>query len=123
MGGRLSGIFIAKYLKPRTMVTTSLVCCIGAALLLVIVGEYSKIGVYIGTCKGIIHPKCIQFLNLFLKHMISGLLGYFISWQFGGCYSWIAQKGDITGKVAPLFLVGCGTGGAAFPPLSGFVFT
>ena len=51
MGGRLSGIFIAKYLKPRTMVTCSLVCCIGAALLLVIVGGYSKIGVYVGTCK------------------------------------------------------------------------
>ena len=34
-----------------------------------------------------------------------GLLGFFISWQFGACYSWIAQKGDITGHLAPLFLV------------------
>ena len=57
MGGRLSGIFIAKYLKPRTMVTTSLVCCIGAALLLVIVGGYSKIGVYVGTCK---YTRCLK---------------------------------------------------------------
>ena len=100
MGGRLSGIFISKYLKPRTMVFSSLVGCLAAALLLVNVGGHSTIGVYVGTC----------------------VLGYFISWQFGGCYSWIAQKGDITGKVAPLFLVGCGTGSALFPPLTGYVF-
>ena len=55
--------------------------------------------------------------------VLAGLLGYFISWQFGACYSWIAQKGDITGRVAPLFLIGCGTGGVIFPPTSGFVFT
>ena len=29
-----------------------------------------------------------------------GLLGYFVSWQFGSCYSWIARKGDITGMTA-----------------------
>ena len=36
-----------------------------------------------------------------------GLLGFFVSWEFGACYSWIAQKGDITGRLAPLFLVSC----------------
>ena len=59
----------------------------------------------------------------FKKNDFTGLLGFFVSWQFGACYSWIAQKGDITGNLASLFLVGCGVGGASFPPLTGFVFT
>ena len=53
---------------------------------------------------------------------VLGLLGYFVSWQFGSCYSWIARKGDITGLLAPLFLIGCGTGGSIFPPVTGAVF-
>lgn len=51
MAGRLSGIFVSKFLKPRTMVFISLVTCIGSSVLLVSVGETSKIGVYVGTCK------------------------------------------------------------------------
>lgn len=51
MGGRLSGIFISKFLKPRTMVFSSLIGCLIAASLLVIVGGYSTMGVYVGTCK------------------------------------------------------------------------
>jgi len=106
MTGRVTGIFISKVLKPRTMIFISLVACIGSSIILVIFGapstdENSKYyGVYIGTC----------------------LLGYFVSWQFGSCYSWIARKGDITGLLAPLFLIGCGTGGSIFPPVTGAVF-
>ena len=55
--------------------------------------------------------------------MLSGLLGFFLSWQYGSCYSWIAQKLDITGRVAPVFFIGCGAGGFVFPPISGAVFT
>jgi hypothetical protein len=101
MAGRLSGIFMSKLLKPCTMITTSLILCMFSAILLVAIGGTSLMGLYIGT----------------------GLLGYFISWQFGACYSWIAQKGDITGRLAPIFFIGCGTGGVIFPPTSGFVFT
>lgn len=101
MTGRLSGNFVSKFLKPRTMIVTSLFGCLGAAITLVALGAKSVMSVYAGTC----------------------FLGFFVSWQFGACYSWIAQKGDITGRLAPLFLVGCGVGSAAFPPLTGFVFT
>ena len=74
------------------------------------------------------HVSIHIFLNLFLKILlyknifVLGLLGYFVSWQFGSCYSWIARKGDITGLLAPLFLIGCGTGGSIFPPVTGAVF-
>ena len=86
--------------------------------------------------ESILAHVCIHiFLNLFLKMYVTflkfllyknifvlGLLGYFVSWQFGSCYSWIARKGDITGLLAPLFLIGCGTGGSIFPPVTGAVF-
>ncbi len=30
---------------------------------------------------------------------------------------------DITGRLAPVFFIGCGIGSSVFPPLSGFAFT
>ena len=51
MAGRLSGIFVSKILKPRTMIGASLVSCIIAATVLVVLGSSSAVGVYIGTCK------------------------------------------------------------------------
>ena len=51
MAGRLSGIFVSKVLKPRTMIAASLVGCLAASVILVIWGASSAIGVYIGTCK------------------------------------------------------------------------
>ena len=53
----------------------------------------------------------------------AGLLGMFVSWQYGACYSWVAQKIDVTGRVAPIFFIGCGVGGLIFPLLSGYIFT
>lgn len=50
MAGRLSGIFVSRILKPRTMIAASLICCIGAAVLLVALGSTSALGVYVGTC-------------------------------------------------------------------------
>ena len=35
-----------------------------------------------------------------------GLLGFFVSWQYGSCYSWVAQKGDISGRPASIFFIG-----------------
>ena len=35
-----------------------------------------------------------------------GLLGFFVSWQYGACYSWVAQKGDISGRPASIFFIG-----------------
>lgn len=101
MVGRITSIFVSKVVKPRTMVVCSLVTCIASSIVIVSCGTTSQYGVYAGT----------------------GLLGFFISWQYGSCYSWIAQKLDITGPIAPVFFIGCGAGGLVFPPLSGFVFT
>lgn len=60
MAGRLSGIFVAKFLQPRTMIITSLFFCMLAAILLVVVGGSSVIGVYVGTCK--------PFFTLFVRY-------------------------------------------------------
>lgn len=50
MTGRLSGIFVSKFLKPRTMIVTSLFGCLGAAITLVALGAKSVMSVYAGTC-------------------------------------------------------------------------
>ena len=51
MMGRLSGIFVSKFIKPRSMIISSLFGCLGAAMTLVILGAKSVIGVYAGTCE------------------------------------------------------------------------
>ena len=50
MMGRLSGIFVSKIIKPRTMIVTSLLGCLGAAIALVALGAKSVMSVYAGTC-------------------------------------------------------------------------
>merc|ERR1712224_309416 len=83
------------------MILTSLVICVAATLLLCAVATTNVIGLYTGTA----------------------LLGFFISWQFGSCYSWVAKKMDITENMSSLFFVGCGVGSLTTPPLSGFFFS
>ena len=57
------------------------------------------------------------------SYSFAGLIGFSVSWQFGSCYSWTAKKVDITGRLSPLFFIGCGLGSAAMPPLTGYIFT
>merc|ERR1719333_967506 len=83
------------------MILISLVTCIGAAIFLCIQGGSSAISLYIGTA----------------------VLGFFISWQFGSCFSWVAKKKNITGRLSSIFFIGCGFGGLVTPPVSGFFFT
>ncbi len=33
-------------------------------------------------------------------------MGFFVSWHFGCCYSWLAKKVDITGWVASVCFLG-----------------
>ncbi|TRY63094.1 hypothetical protein TCAL_00469 [Tigriopus californicus] len=100
MTGRIVSVLLGGFVKPRNMIFASSGCCISASILLIAVGTSNKFGLYIGTA----------------------ILGFFVSWQFGSCYSWISQKGDITGRISPIFFLGCGFGSSIFPPLSGFVF-
>ena len=46
-----------------------------------------------------------------------------MSWQFGSCFSWVAKKVNVTGRLSSLFFIGCGAGSLATPPLAGFIFT
>lgn len=101
MAGRIASIFVSKVIRPRNMIFMSLITCVASAVALVAVGGASKYGLYAGT----------------------GFLGFFVSWQYGSCYSWVAQKGDISGRPASIFFIGCGAGSLVFPPLSGFVFS
>ncbi len=101
MAGRIVSIFLAGLIRPRNMILTSCTMCVVAAVGLCALAAESKYLLYLGT----------------------GLLGFFVSWQFGSGYSWVAQKMDITGRLSPIFFVGCGFGGIIFPPLTGYVFT
>merc|ERR1719219_1013257 len=58
------------------MILMSLAACVGAAILLCFLAATSKIGLYAGTA----------------------CLGFFISWQFGACFSWVAKKVQHNGK-------------------------
>ncbi len=101
MAGRLVSIFIAKITRPRNIIVTACTGCLIAAILLCIFGDMNKYGLY----------AC------------SAMTGFFVSWEFGAGYSWLAQKMDITGRLAPVSYFGCGIGSSLSPPLTGFVFT
>jgi len=101
MAGRIASIFVSKVIRPRNMIFMSLITCVASAIALVAVGGVTKTGLYAG----------------------AGFLGFFVSWQYGSCYSWVAQKGDISGRPASIFFIGCGAGSLVFPALSGFVFS
>ena len=101
MCGRLVSALIAAFVAPRNMILMSLTLCIGAAIFLCVMGGSSATSLYIGTA----------------------VLGFFISWQFGSCFSWVAKKKNITGRLSSIFFIGCGFGSLVTPPLSGFFFT
>eukprot|EP00090_Calanus_glacialis_P002229 TRINITY_DN11674_c0_g1_i1.p1 TRINITY_DN11674_c0_g1~~TRINITY_DN11674_c0_g1_i1.p1 ORF type:complete len:456 (-),score=102.67 TRINITY_DN11674_c0_g1_i1:161-1528(-) len=101
MFGRLVSALIAAFVTPRNMILMSLALCIGAAIFLCIHGGSNAISLYVGTA----------------------VLGFFISWQFGSCFSWVAKKKNITGRLSSIFFIGCGFGSLVTPPLSGFFFT
>jgi len=101
MCGRLVSALIAAFVAPRNMILVSIACCIGAAVFLCLQGGSSAISLYSGTA----------------------VLGFFISWQFGSCFSWVAKKKNITGRLSSIFFIGCGFGSLVTPPLSGFFFT
>ena len=88
-------------LISRNMILISLVTCLATAVFLSLTGGESVICLYLGTAA----------------------LGFFISWQFGSCFSWVAKKRNITGRLSSLFFIGCGFGGLVTPPVSGFFFT
>ena len=101
MCGRLLSALIAAFIKPRNMILISLAMCLGTAIFLCFTASFSVICLYIGTA----------------------ILGFFISWQFGSCFSWVAKKKNITGRLSSIFFIGCGFGGLVTPPVSGFFFT
>ena len=65
MAGRITSIFVSKVVKPRTMVVTSLAVCVGAAVIIVAFGTYSKFGVYAGTGTMFMHKPG------FLVHLVN----------------------------------------------------
>ena len=58
------------------MILLSLAACLGSAIFLCVTAGQSVISLYLGTA----------------------ILGFFISWQFGAAFSWVAKKKNITGK-------------------------
>jgi len=101
MCGRLISAVIAAFVCPRNMIFMSLAFCIGASIFLCFLGGSSAISLYLGTA----------------------VLGFFISWQFGSCFSWVAKKKNVTGRLSSIFFIGCGFGSLVTPPLSGYFFT
>lgn len=110
MTGRFSGIFVSRYVSPKKLIFTSLLTCIGAAIVLCIFAgiesitqneKMSEIGLFIGT----------------------GLMGFGIATQFPSGVSWTAKRFDVTGKASFIFFTGGYTGFLSFPPLAGMIFT
>ena len=85
----------------RNMILASLATCLATAIFLCVTASWSVTCLYLGTA----------------------VLGFFISWQFGSCFSWVAKKKNITGRLSSIFFIGCGFGGLVTPPLLGFFFT
>ena len=83
------------------MILVSLALCLITAVFLCVMAGSSVIALYLGTAT----------------------LGFFISWQFGSAFSWVAKKRNITGRLSSIFFIGCGFGGLVTPPVSGFFFT
>ena len=75
--------------------------CLSAGILLSAVGGSYAVGLYVGTA----------------------IIGFFVSWQFGACFSWVAAKMNVTGRVSCVFFIGCGAGSLVMPPLVGYTFT
>ena len=119
MLGRFSSVILAYFIKPRHMTMSATAGCAVGSIVLIAFGTVSKYGLYIGTGNW----ELIIPLIFMSWTILPGIVGYFVSWQFGSTYSWVAKKIDITGRIAPLFYFGCGFGSAVMAPLSGFVFT
>ena len=83
------------------MILVSLALCLATAVFLCAMAGSSVVSLYTGTA----------------------VLGFFISWQFGSAFSWVAKKRNITGRLSSIFFSGCGFGGLVTPPVSGFFFT
>merc|ERR1712062_928698 len=83
MTGRLSGIFVSRYIIPRTLVLTSMISCIVAAIILCIWGQ-THAGLFLGT----------------------GLLGLGVAVQFPSGLSWTAERIDVTGNLSFIFFTG-----------------
>ena len=120
--GRIVSVGVVKILKPRTMIFISTITCIASALVLIFLGSTDMYWLYAGSGKFLINWK-LRNNKKFIRLYILAMIGMAVSWQFGCCYSWIAQKGNVTGKLSPLFFIGAGLGSAVTPPLSGFIFT
>ena len=97
--GRIVATVLAALVSPLVMICCSLATTLVAAVVLVILGHTSAIGLYVG----------------------AGLVGMAISWQFGCVYSWTAQKIDITGRLSSLFHCGCSAGGVVLVPLVNYL--
>jgi len=100
LAGRFSGVILSTKLKPRTLIVTSLLCCILSAILLVFMAETSQDLLFLGT----------------------GAVGFFVSLQFASGYSWLAEHVDLTGRGSSVVFLGANFGWLVFPPLAGMVF-
>ena len=51
------------------------------------------------------------------------LTGFFISWEFGSCFMYMAQKVNVIGGLCSLSFIGMGVGSIIVPIISGLMFT
>ncbi|XP_040577207.1 sodium-dependent glucose transporter 1A isoform X1 [Lepeophtheirus salmonis] len=101
MCGRIVSVGLAGIIRPRNMIYICLLFAFVGSIVLLFGAGTNVMALYCGTA----------------------ILGFFVSWQFGSCYSFIAGKGDITGSLSSIFFIAGGLGSAIFPTVSGFVFT
>ena len=100
MFGRLLSIPLASCLRPTSLVMASTLGVLVASLFLYTAGP--------------LHWACL--------YPAAALVGLLVSWQFGAAFSWSANRMDVTGRVSPIFFLGCGLGSLAAPPFAGAIF-
>lgn len=99
--GRLGSIVLATRLAPSTILASCMVACFMGTLLLILLAPIYHISLYIGV----------------------GIMGFFVSWQFGTGFSWTSHHMNITGRLSSIFFIGLGVGSLSSPPLAGWLFT
>ena len=81
--GRLVSVPLARRYQPAALVSTATAACLLAAFLLLLLA-HSAAGFYVGLAA----------------------MGFFVSWQFGTCFSWAARHACLTGRLSSLLFIG-----------------
>ena len=99
--GRIISIPLSRYIHPTTFLIVSLSGCFATSILLFVAGDSNPYFLYLGT----------------------GLMGFFMCFEFGSGLSWLADKlPDLKPHHTSLMFIGGTTGWFFFPMIASQIF-